>query len=98
MFANIFLWGPFQVFCIIIRLVVVQVNNKSISRGIFFIEKFSNFPVKINSAVIIVNMQVQGFKGSNIKDINLSNLSSGNYMLKLQTAGEVSTMPLVKAN
>jgi len=47
---------------------------------------------------LVKNMQVQGFKGSNIKDINLSNLSSGNYMLKLQTGGEVSTMPLVKAN
>lgn len=46
----------------------------------------------------VKGMQIQGFKGLNVKDVNLSNLSSGNYMLKVQAGAEVRSLPLVKAN
>ena len=73
---------------------------KSVANLSFDLLQTGKVSITITDATgkLVKNMQVQGFKGSNVKDINLSNLSSGNYMLKLQTAGEVSTMPLVKAN
>ncbi len=46
----------------------------------------------------VKTMQLQGFKGPNIKDVNLSNLSNGNYMLKVQAGNEVKSLPLVKVN
>lgn len=46
----------------------------------------------------VKTMQVQGFKGPNIKDLNLSNLSNGNYMMKVQAGDEVKSLPLVKVN
>jgi signal peptidase I len=46
----------------------------------------------------VKSMQVQGFKGPNIKDVNLSNLSNGNYMMKVQAGNEVKSIPLVKVN
>jgi hypothetical protein len=46
----------------------------------------------------VKTMQIQGFKGPNIKDLNLSNLSSGNYMMKVQAGSEVKSIPLVKVD
>lgn len=46
----------------------------------------------------VKTMQVQGFKGPNLKDLNLSNLSNGNYMMKVQAGDEVKSLPLVKVN
>jgi hypothetical protein len=46
----------------------------------------------------VKGLQVQGFKGANIKEVNLSNLSSGNYMLKVQSGTEVKSLPLVKVD
>ena len=46
----------------------------------------------------VKNIQFQGFKGPNIKEVNLSDLSSGNYMLKVQSGTEVKSFPLVKVN
>jgi hypothetical protein len=46
----------------------------------------------------VKGMQVQGFKGPNIKEVNLSNLSSGNYMLKVQSGTEIKSLPLVKVD
>jgi Secretion system C-terminal sorting domain len=46
----------------------------------------------------VKTIQLQGFKGPNIKDVNLSNLSNGNYMLKVQAGNEVKSLPLAKVN
>lgn len=46
----------------------------------------------------IKNIQLQGFKGTNIKELNLDGLAAGNYMLKVNTGEEVKTLPIVKAN
>jgi hypothetical protein len=46
----------------------------------------------------VKGMQVQGFKGPNIKEVNLSNLTSGNYMLKVQSGTEIKSLPLVKVD
>ena len=46
----------------------------------------------------IKSMEVQGFKGANIKDLNLSNLSSGNYVMKVQAGSEIKSLPLVKVD
>jgi Secretion system C-terminal sorting domain len=46
----------------------------------------------------VKTMQIQGFKGPNIKDLNLSNLSSGSYMMKVQAGAEVKSITLVKVD
>ncbi|MEO6722652.1 MAG: T9SS type A sorting domain-containing protein [Ferruginibacter sp.] len=61
--------------------------------------------VKNEEVVLTINdasgKQVQNiswtlFKGLNVKKINMSNLASGNYMLKVSTGSEIKTIPLVK--
>ena len=46
---------------------------------------------------MIENNQVQGFKGSNIKTLNLGKYAAGAYTLKVQAGDEITTIPLVKA-
>ena len=46
----------------------------------------------------VQNISYTLFKGLNIKKINMSGFSSGNYMLKVITGSELKTIPLVKAN
>lgn len=46
----------------------------------------------------IKNIQLQGFKGTNLKELNLDGLAAGNYMLKVNTGDEIKTLPIVKAN
>lgn len=46
----------------------------------------------------VQNIPMQLFKGVNKKDINMSGLAAGSYMLKVNTGDEVKTIPLVKAN
>ena len=41
--------------------------------------------------------QVQGFKGSNIKTLNLGKYAAGAYTLKVQAGDDVITLPIVKA-
>ncbi|MEO6730008.1 MAG: T9SS type A sorting domain-containing protein [Ferruginibacter sp.] len=43
-------------------------------------------------------IQTQLFKGPNIKKINMANLASGSYLLKVKTPTEIKTMAIVKAN
>ena len=46
----------------------------------------------------VQTLQVPLFKGANNKDINMTSLAAGSYILKVQTATEVKTIPVVKAN
>lgn len=43
-------------------------------------------------------LQMQLFKGANIKKINMGSLAAGSYIMKIQAGTEVKTIPLVKAN
>ena len=42
--------------------------------------------------------QVQGFKGSNIKTLNLGKYAGGAYTLKVQAGDDIITLPIVKAS
>ena len=46
----------------------------------------------------VQTLQMPLFKGANNKDINMTSLAAGSYILKVQTATEVKTIPVVKAN
>lgn len=46
----------------------------------------------------IQNMQLQGFKGLNVKEIGLDKLASGNYMVKVQAGADVKSIPVTKVN
>jgi hypothetical protein len=46
----------------------------------------------------VKNMELQGFKGLNTRPLNLSTLSNGNYMLKVQSATETKLLPIVKVD
>ena len=46
----------------------------------------------------VQTMQVQLFKGPNIKKINMASYASGSYLLMLKTKAETKTVALVKAN
>jgi hypothetical protein len=43
-------------------------------------------------------VQIAGVKGTNFRDINLANLASGSYILKVQAGNEVKSLPIVKTN
>ena len=47
---------------------------------------------------ILKNIRVQGIKGLNKKEVDMSNLSVGNYLLRIQTATETTTLNVVKGN
>ena len=46
----------------------------------------------------VQNIPMQLFKGVNKKEINMSGLAAGSYLLKVNTGDEVKTIPLVKTN
>ena len=50
------------------------------------------------SGKTIETYQVQGFKGSNIKTLNLGKYAAGAYTLKVQAGDDVITLPIVKAS
>ncbi len=45
---------------------------------------------------MIETNQVQGFKGSNIKTLNLGKYAAGTYTLKVQAGDDITTLPIVK--
>lgn len=47
---------------------------------------------------MIETYQVQGFKGSNIKTLNLGKYAAGAYILKVQAGDDVKTIPIVKSS
>jgi hypothetical protein len=46
----------------------------------------------------IITNQFQGFKGPNIKSLDMAKLASGSYLLKIQNGTETKTMPIVKGS
>lgn len=46
----------------------------------------------------VQTQQMLLFKGSNIKNINMGGIAAGSYILKVQTATEAKTIPVVKTN
>lgn len=66
----------------------------------FDLEKDAEVILTLNDAggkQLMIN-QFNGFKGSNIRSLDLSKFATGNYILKLQTSTDVNTLPIVKAN
>jgi hypothetical protein len=43
-------------------------------------------------------IQMQGFKGTNFRDVNLTDLSSGNYLMNVRAGNELKAISLVKVN
>ncbi len=90
----------------------VRLDGKSFSVSIFpnpvrskanlSIDLTENSPVTITlndaNGKVLKNIQVQGLKGINKKEVDLSNLSSGNYLLRIQTGTETTTLNVVKGN
>lgn len=46
----------------------------------------------------IKSLQFQGFKGANIKPLNMSELAAGNYLVKVNAGDEIKTFSIVKVN
>lgn len=44
----------------------------------------------------VQHLQLQGFRGNNIKNIDMSKFSAGSYMIKVQYGTEIKTIPVVK--
>ena len=66
----------------------------------FDLEKDAEVILTLNDAggkQLMIN-QFNGFKGSNIRSLDLSKFATGNYILKLQTSTDVNTLPIIKAN
>ena len=64
------------------------------------LEQDTDATVTINDASgkLLQNIQMQLFKGLNIKKINMATFATGSYMLKVQTSTEIKTMTVVKTN
>lgn len=64
------------------------------------LEKASDVLISVSnsSGQQVTNIQFQGFKGANFKDIDMSKFAGGNYLIKVQTATEVKTLPVTKVN
>jgi hypothetical protein len=41
---------------------------------------------------------MKGLKGQNTKEINMSSLPTGNYVLRVLTGTETKTIPVIKGN
>ncbi len=90
----------------------IRLDNKNIEIGVYpnpikniatlYLDllKDSRVTLTINDASgkQVQNIPMQLFKGVNRKDINMSGLAAGNYMLKVNTGEEVKTISLVKTN
>jgi Secretion system C-terminal sorting domain len=90
----------------------VRLNSKGIVIGVYpnpikntakvtiDLEQDANATVTINDASgkQMQTIQMQLFKGPNIKEINMGAFAAGSYMLKVQTASEIKTIPVVKTN
>ncbi|MBC7888653.1 MAG: T9SS type A sorting domain-containing protein [Ferruginibacter sp.] len=90
----------------------VRLNSRGIAIGVFPnpIREFANLTIDLEqdaSATISINdasgkqmknIQMQLFKGANIKKINMASLAAGSYMLKIQTSEEIKTIQVVKTN
>jgi len=90
----------------------VRVDSKSFSASIYPnpVQRNANLTIDLteNSAVTISlndangksikTIQMQGLKGINKKEIDMSGLSRGNYLLRIHTTTETTTINIVKGN
>lgn len=90
----------------------IRLDAKAFSASIFpnpvkskanlSIDLTENSPITITlndaNGKVLKNIHVQGLKGINKKEVDMSNLSSGNYLLRIQTATETTTLNVVKGN
>ena len=85
------------------RAVVINVYPnpvKDFANITFDLLKDENVIVTVNDAAgkQVQNISYTLFKGLNVKKINMGSLASGSYLLKVSTATEMKTIPLVKRN
>lgn len=73
---------------------------KQIANVNFELEKDTDVILSIldASGKQIMISQLQGFKGVNIKPLDMAKLASGSYLLKVQVGTEIKTMPIVKGS
>ena len=90
----------------------LRLNSKGIAIGVYPnpIREFANVTIDLEQDVdatitindatgkMVQNIQMQLFKGLNIKKINMGTLAAGSYMLKVQTSTEIKTMTVIKTN
>ncbi|MBL0357103.1 MAG: T9SS type A sorting domain-containing protein [Chitinophagaceae bacterium] len=73
---------------------------KSLANVTFDLEQNTEVIISVTDASgkQVLTSQVQGFKGANINKLNMANLASGSYTLKLQVGTETKVMPIVKVD
>ncbi len=90
----------------------VRLDNKAFSATVFpnpvrskanvSIDLVDNAPLTLTlndgNGKVIKNIQINGLKGINRKQIDMSGLSTGNYILRIQTPAETTTITIVKGN
>ncbi len=90
----------------------LRLNSKGLAIGVYPnpVRSFANITIDIEqdtdatlsitdgSGKQVQLLQMQLFKGPNIKNIKMDNLAAGSYLLKVQTPTEIKTMAVVKAN
>lgn len=89
----------------------IRINSKEILVGVYPnpIKQSANVSFDLEKdAVVLLSVtdasgkqllvkQVQGFKGANVKPIDMSKVAGGNYLLKVQAGDDVKVLPIVKA-
>ncbi len=73
---------------------------KSVANVSFNLEENAEVAISVSDASgkQLFASQVQGIKGSNLNKVNLANLASGSYILKVQTGTEIKVLPIVKVD
>jgi hypothetical protein len=90
----------------------VRLDNKAFTASIYpnpvrskanlSIDLVDNAPLTITlndgNGKVLKNIQMNGLKGLNRKEIDMSSLSTGNYFLRIHTPTETTTLTVVKGN
>jgi hypothetical protein len=90
----------------------IRLDSKALSASVYpnpvgrkatlSIDLVDNSPVTITvndgNGKQVQSIKLNGLKGINKKEIDMSTLSRGNYMLRIQTNTESTTLPVVKGN
>ncbi len=89
----------------------IRINSKEIIAGVYPnpIKQTANVSFDLEKdAMVIFSVtdalgkqlqvkQIQGFKGANVKPLDMSKLAGGSYLLKVQAGDETKILPIVKA-
>lgn len=73
---------------------------KSSTKLTIDLEQSSTVTINLTNAAgqQIKAYQLQGVKGTNFRDVDMSKLASGNYMIKVQAGKELKSIPVTKVN